>query len=98
MPERWTKKAIAFKLNICYIIDIKGVIAHKVVYLPDKCKAYLSSAKYKVGLFIFACSSYQYRQAAQSGNYRLKVTGLILRMYPSAPPPFSFKLGRFTTL
>ena len=61
-------------------------------------KAYLHRASDKVGLFIFACCSYQYRQAAQSGSYRPKITGLKSGMYPSAPPPLFFKFREATTV
>ena len=49
----------------------------------------------KVGLlFIFACYSYLCRQAVRPEMYRQKTAGLKLHIHPSAPPPFSFKLGR----
>ena len=48
-------------------------------------------AKYKVGLFIFACCSYLCRQAMQRETNRLKTAGLKLRMYSFAPPPLFFK-------
>ena len=43
--------------------------------------------RYKVGLFIFACYPYRYRQAMQWEKYQPKTTGSILRMYSYAPPP-----------
>ena len=72
---------------------IKGATAHKVVNLPVSVYRINlpGSVKYKAGLFIYACYSYQYRQAAQSGSYHLKITGLKSGMYPFAPPPFFFK-------
>ena len=45
------------------------------------------TAKYKVGLFIFACYPYRYRQAMQWEKYQPKTTGSILRMYSYTPPP-----------
>ncbi len=43
MPDKQTaKKAIAIKTKLCYIIDIKGATAHKVVDLPSVLKAYLN--------------------------------------------------------
>ncbi len=49
------------------------------------------SAKYKVGLFISACYSYLCRQAMQRETNHPKITGLKLRMYSYASPPFFFK-------
>ncbi len=52
-----------------------------IISLPD-------SAKYKVGLFIFACCSYYpNRQAMQRETNHKKTTGLKLRMYSYASPP-----------
>ena len=80
------KFLLAYSCSQCYIIH-KEAAAHKVVSLDELWQAYPSTAKYKVGLFIFACYSYLYRQAAQSGMNRLKTTGLRSHMYPFAPPP-----------
>ena len=65
---------------------------YKVVDLHIVVKAYLT-AKYKVGLFIFACYSYQYRQAMRLETFRKELINLILRMYPSAPPPLFYESG-----
>ena len=60
----------------CVILGIKGATAHKVVNLQLGYKPACTRLSDKAGLFIFACYSYQYRQAAQSGSYHLKITGL----------------------
>ncbi len=83
---------------MCYIKDIKGVTAHKVVDLPDDYISLPDPPRYKVGLFISACYSYLCRQAMQRETNHPKITGLKLRMYSYASPPFSFKLGRLSTL
>ena len=74
---------LEIKSTKCYSINIKGATAHKVVSLPVWLKAYLYRLSNKVGLFIFACCSYLYRQAVQSGSYRQKTKGSKSRMYSS---------------
>ena len=77
----------------------KGVAAHKVVYLLKLTIISLpDSAKYKVGLFIFAYCSYQYRKATQRETNHQKTTGLKLRMYSYASPPFFSEVREATTL
>lgn len=65
---------------------------HKVVDLRQVLSLPYGSSN-KAGLFIFACYSYQYRQAVQSEMNHLKKAGLKLHMYPFAPPPLFFKFG-----
>ena len=67
---------------------------YKVVDLHIAVKAYLT-AKYKVGLFIFAYYSYLYRQAMQRETFRKELTMSKLRMYSYAPPPVFLNQGGF---
>jgi len=76
----------------------KGAAAQKAWLTSSSLKAYLHRASDKVGLFIFACYSYQYRKATQLENYRLKTTGLKSGMYSYAPPPFFDEVWEATTL
>ena len=58
------QKNIDFQIQKCYIIG-KEQPPTKWLASTDKSKPTCIRQDYKVGLFIFACYSYQYRKATQ---------------------------------